>query len=502
MNSYVDTLKLEFDPFAPNHGARHFFDGGDRKEILDQLVDLAHYGGNTLIVTGGLGCGKSTLAKAFLARFADEAATAIVPATLFMNELQLLESLCDQLALDREGLVSIDSLIGRLKDYASLLTAESRSLMIVIDDAHELGIDTIEVLANLIEASEEASVHLLFLAERQLLGVLESSMASAYGPAAMSVFELEGLSASACKEYLELKLSSAGFKGQFPLSGPVLGEIVNKSAGVPGVINSMAREELAHVEFQAAEPAASTLPRIPRQYLATAAGLFLALLLVLMLPSSDEASIDVIDASDTEQAGEQLLVDGNRRIAIAVGGNGVESTEPRATESTAEPTVVRSVEPLLAQQEPAATPDVSEATQAIDLALQMAAAKETEEELVEGLVEELAIAKSESNADYSSFERRLLESASSAYTLQLLGTHNQESARTFIDEAGGSERYGYFRTVHEGKPWFVVVFGSYASRDLASAAIESLPGEQRQLQPWARSIGGIQSDIRRASAAD
>jgi DamX protein len=84
------------------------------------------------------------------------------------------------------------------------------------------------------------------------------------------------------------------------------------------------------------------------------------------------------------------------------------------------------------------------------------------------------------------------------YTLQLLGTHNQQTVKDFIRDQGGIDTFGYFQAAHNGRPWFVVVYGLYRNRSEAIAGAESLPSDLRALNPWARSARGIQEDIRKA----
>ena len=84
------------------------------------------------------------------------------------------------------------------------------------------------------------------------------------------------------------------------------------------------------------------------------------------------------------------------------------------------------------------------------------------------------------------------------YTLQLLGTHNRGTVQDFIRDQGGVEAFGYFKSKHNGKDWFVVVYGTYRNRSEAIAAAETLPRDIRDLNPWARSARGIQDDIRKA----
>jgi septal ring-binding cell division protein DamX len=46
------------------------------------------------------------------------------------------------------------------------------------------------------------------------------------------------------------------------------------------------------------------------------------------------------------------------------------------------------------------------------------------------------------------------------------------------------------------KPWFVVLVGPYASRELAQSAVLEFPADMQKQSPWVRSVASIQADIK------
>lgn len=82
----------------------------------------------------------------------------------------------------------------------------------------------------------------------------------------------------------------------------------------------------------------------------------------------------------------------------------------------------------------------------------------------------------------------------SRYSVQVLGTGSEASAKAFISQQGGGE-YRYFRKNLQGKPFYVVTYGSFADRASAQAAIKKLPAKIQASKPWARPFSSIQQDI-------
>ncbi len=82
-----------------------------------------------------------------------------------------------------------------------------------------------------------------------------------------------------------------------------------------------------------------------------------------------------------------------------------------------------------------------------------------------------------------------------SYTLQLLGTANEQALVDFTRKHGIEERAAYFSTLRNGKHWYTLVYGSYPDPVSARAAIKALPPALRDQQPWIRRMSDIQALI-------
>ncbi|KPA95776.1 SPOR domain-containing protein, partial [Pseudomonas asplenii] len=79
------------------------------------------------------------------------------------------------------------------------------------------------------------------------------------------------------------------------------------------------------------------------------------------------------------------------------------------------------------------------------------------------------------------------------YVVQILGTSSEATAQNFIKEQGGE--YRYFKKVLNGKPLYVITYGSFASRDAAVSAIKALPAKVQAGKPWPRTVASVQQDL-------
>jgi DamX protein len=79
------------------------------------------------------------------------------------------------------------------------------------------------------------------------------------------------------------------------------------------------------------------------------------------------------------------------------------------------------------------------------------------------------------------------------YVVQILGTSSEATAQAYVAEQGGE--YRYFKKTLQGKPLYVVTYGSFSDRAAALAAIKVLPAKVQAGKPWPRTVASIQQEL-------
>jgi len=77
------------------------------------------------------------------------------------------------------------------------------------------------------------------------------------------------------------------------------------------------------------------------------------------------------------------------------------------------------------------------------------------------------------------------------YTIQLLGGREPATVKRFLGQIPSPEDTRILLTTHDGGRWYVVVTGSYAQRSEANKAIEALPSEWRDYDPFPRAFESL-----------
>lgn len=82
------------------------------------------------------------------------------------------------------------------------------------------------------------------------------------------------------------------------------------------------------------------------------------------------------------------------------------------------------------------------------------------------------------------------------WTLQLLGARDPETLLKFAQRNKLSTNAAWYKTWLTSKPYYVMVYGSYNSRENARNAINGLPPSIRSLKPWVKSIKSVQQALK------
>ena len=526
MNKYTQWLNLDFDPFAPSATSRDFYCSGHRQNLLDQIVEFSLYSNAMIAVTGPLGAGKTTLATNFCDRFAEEAVCVKVVATLFMNQNQFLETLQGALGFKLRDSSDTNSSIEQICRYAAELDLEARSLILIIDDAHELSAEVLQLLTKLLDSSVDSSIHALLFGENQIDSLLQRIL-TADAQERLAIFPLDGFASDETQEYIRFKLATARFTKELPIDGGIVGVIHNSSRGMPGAINNLVADALNSAvpasesdEFAGIGPIFSGasieqaddhqrievleaydrdekgdleqawIASIQPRYWAAAAALVVLLTGTLLFWDAGPRETQSIPITVAVTPGATQVIDVERLTELAAAVPVLTTTDEAVVAGVGEFPVAAAV----AQDESnLAAVVIAEEVVAAETIAAVHNGAETAKTIVEvAVVEDTAVI-----ATASSFVERLLQASPGDYAVQLLASHSQASIIEFIAQLGGEHPAGYFETRYQSKPWFVAVLASFDDRNQAAGAMASLPAKLRSNEPWVRSIAGIQTDIRK-----
>lgn len=516
--AFLGHYQLDHDPFAARVPGFKFFPA-QRKPVLGQLHHLARYSQLLLVVTGPQGSGKTLLRQALVASTNKQSVQSIVVSARGAGDAaSVLTQVAQSLNLNT---LEVPAMLAQIVQ----LGLTGQEVYLLVDDAEQLDESALEALLALAAGTADGRPHVFLFGEPSLIAGLEQFSA---GQELFHVIELQPYSLEETREYLALRLEGAG-KGIQLLTNDQIADIHENSDGWPGAINQVARDTL--IEAMIASRSSVKRPamgfKMPKKHvLAISAVVVVAVAAAWLIPSRDGKA-----PSTTEQAqlpmgqgqptaaqsnngnpsvefngstqslpmnGQQPVMRGP--LAESTGmGDGDEtgaavntSPQPPTVTTTAPPAGVPAGAP--AAVAPTPTPTPAPARQAAPVATTkpapVTAAKPAPAPAPTVAAKPAPAAAAAKPAAGGSW---YAGQSPSNYVVQILGTSNEGAAQAYVKEQGGDFRY--FKKTLQGKPLYVITYGSFASRDAAVAAIKNLPAKVQAGKPWPRTVASVQQDL-------
>ncbi len=544
LNERLADLGLTTDPFASDTPLESLFPGAMRRASLDQMQLLARESEDIVALTGPAGSGKTTLGD-FFARHADrDQVVARIRATLLTTPSQLLEDMFKAFVLDFPEQATLADLKAALQRYFAALHRQSRTVVLIVDSAHELGDDALSLLTKLaLNDNHDATFHLLLLGEPSLLDMLDYTCPMREGQPQFTAVQLPAFSLEETRAYLRYRLSGAGYNQDdaartLPYSNRQVERIHKLSGGIPAAINARASDLLGDGGLDLLDLLPSLPAELPRPYVYATAGALAVIVLVALLVGGNEdpelaqsnlsepVPIPLEPLNTIRTVDDALDVDTDPAIGdnVATGlATGIPLTTPLDTsdapasqtnadtanaepaaaaanltsatpEASATPSVAPARAVATAPAATAASPVSSASTPAPATTPARAVAATTPAPASTPARPAAAASTSDATAPLASQHTRIRALPANQFTVQLLGSTSRANVEDFVRRHASTPLY-WFETRNQGNPWFVVMMGAYPSRAAAQTAASGLSGELGRLEPWIRSIGTIHGEI-------
>jgi type II secretory pathway predicted ATPase ExeA len=476
---YLEHFGLNEPPFRITPHTDFFFDGANRGATLDALIYAITHDEGIVKVSGEVGSGKTMLCRVLMERL-PENVTIIYLANPSLSRDDILYAIADELRLDVPESARSSVVLRALQDHLIKSFSEGRQVVVLIDEAHAMPVETLEeirLLSNL-EANRNKLLQLVLFGQPELNDILARPDMRQLKERITHNFGLEPLVRDDISHYLDFRMRAAGYRGPSVFSPPALKMIAQSSLGLTRRINILADKgllaafsagshQIGPKEIQAAvrdcefsdAPYGGKKVRPVNLWfvgvlaIGALAGIVWLLIAARSDPGTPSTAVVVLPASPGAAGTAPALP------PAATGTPPAEPATSTATASTPPPSPTANVEPVIAAPPPE-IPKVGRLTLE-----RLEAGRTWLEQLPD---DRWFIQVFATDADRHGEIETLLRRLSSSKT-------------------GTSKLHIYYSEL-SGKPRYGVTYGDYSTREEALAAIRELPKPLRASKPYPRQV--------------
>lgn len=241
---YLDHFGLNEQPFKITPVTDFFFPGANRAEILDALLYAITESEGIIKVTGEVGSGKTMLCRMLLERFPDHV-EAVYLANPSLSREEMLYAIADGLNLNLEG-QRVNIILQTLQNHLELKTSQGKRVVILVDEAHAMPLDTMEELRLLynLQVGNHKLLHIVLFGQPELNEKLSQPNMRQLKDRIIHHFSMLPLSHNIIESYLLFRMRAAGYRGPTPFSAPAASLIGKASLGLMRRVNILADKSL------------------------------------------------------------------------------------------------------------------------------------------------------------------------------------------------------------------------------------------------------------------
>jgi MSHA biogenesis protein MshM len=460
---YLEHYGLSEPPFRITPHTDFFFAGAKRGATLEALLYAITHDEGIVQVSGEVGSGKTMLCRVLMERL-PESVVVIYLANPSLSREDILYALADELGIPASEHGRPASVMRALQERLVALYAAGKQVVVLIDEAHAMPVDTLEeirLLSNL-ESNRHKLLQLVLFGQPELDATLARPDMRQLRDRITHHFHLEPLVQDDIAEYLDFRMRAAGYRGPSVFSPEAIKRIARASAGLTRRINILADKALlasfAHGTHQVGRREIDAAIRDAQ---------------FAELPKTSRTS-HAMQAVWWATTGAMVAL-----VAFGVWLYATTSVAPAvspAPAAEASPTQTVSPVPLAPAVETAAMPpETTSATPLLDrLAEQSRAWLDTAPD-DRWFIQLFTAIDADNPAQVESF-------------LANVRTAGLEMAQVRV-----------YRLIVDGKPRYGILYGDYASRQDALKALNTLPPEVKRYRPYVRQAVRLRLDGKAAN---
>jgi general secretion pathway protein A len=224
-------------PFEINPDPDFLFLSESHREALSHLIYATKERKGFTVITGEVGTGKTTLARAFLSKLNGQVKTAYI-FNPNLTSIDFLRYICEDLGLKGQKL-SKGQYIAQLQDFLLDCYRRNEQVILIVDEAQNLPqtlLEEVRLLTNL-ETSKNKLLQVILIGQPELNNVLNDFQFRQLKQRVSLRYHLRTLNEEETDQYIESRLTNAGAADTHMFTAKALKKIFDYTNGIPRLIN-------------------------------------------------------------------------------------------------------------------------------------------------------------------------------------------------------------------------------------------------------------------------
>ncbi len=241
---YQEFFGLSEMPFNVTPDPRYLYLSPTHEDALAHLrYGIAEKKG-FIVLTGEVGCGKTTLCRTLLNELDENHYETVLILNPRINEQQLLLNILRELG-ENTGRHQGD-LTGRLNEALLDRIHAGKEIVMIVDEAQNLSfgvLEQIRLLSNL-ETDDQKLLQIILIGQPELKTMLRQRRLRQLRQRVLVDYDLCPLGHAETQAYIQHRLTLAGSQGKPRFTGPALWRIHRTTRGTPRLINNLCDKAL------------------------------------------------------------------------------------------------------------------------------------------------------------------------------------------------------------------------------------------------------------------
>lgn len=251
---YQNYFSLTEAPFSITPDTSYFYAQGHYSEALNTLLVALRAGEGFIKVTGEVGTGKTLLCRKLLNTVEDRFVTAYIPNPM-LTPYGLQSAVADELGLDITRHYGHHQLLKLINNRLLELSAEGKSVVLCIDEAQAMPVETMEALRLLtnLETEKQKLLQVILFGQPELDDNLNEKNVRQLKQRITFSYKLKPIDKDGLELYLLHRLNVAGYTGKNLFEKNAMSSLFKASRGIPRLINILAHKAMMSAYGQGAK---------------------------------------------------------------------------------------------------------------------------------------------------------------------------------------------------------------------------------------------------------